>query len=114
MTVKQCKAINKTVENGGNISKAMREAGYSPKTAKNPKKLTESKSWKELIDEHIPQELLLSSLHDDIVSKPGNRKTELELGFRITSKLNPKLIESESQVFFITRGLPVKKDGSDE
>lgn len=46
-TLKQKKAIALLVENGGNVSRAMREAGYSPNTAKNPNKLTDSISYRE-------------------------------------------------------------------
>lgn len=38
------------VENGGNVSKAMREAGYKSTTATTPKKLTTSKAFKKLGD----------------------------------------------------------------
>ena len=57
-TTKQGKAIKKILEKGGKISvsKAMREAGYSEKTAKNPKHLTNSKTWKELMKEFLPDE----------------------------------------------------------
>lgn len=56
-TLKQKKAAERIVENHGNIYKSMIEAGYSPNTAKNPKNLTESKSWEQLLDE-IPDDLL--------------------------------------------------------
>lgn len=52
-TIKQKKAFNRVVENGGNVSRAMMEAGYSPATAKTPQKLTESKSWEELMSKHL-------------------------------------------------------------
>lgn len=59
-TYKQKLAAQKLVENGGNIGKAMVEAGYSKATAKTPKKLTESLGWKELMKEQsIPDEELL-------------------------------------------------------
>ena len=51
-TERQQKAIENVVENHGNVSKAMRDAGYKPKTAKNPKNLTESEAWKELMEKH--------------------------------------------------------------
>lgn len=57
-SIKQKKALKLAVENGGNISKAMREAGYSPQTAKNPKKLTESKAWQDLMSEYLDDEEL--------------------------------------------------------
>jgi len=46
MTIKQDNAITNVVENGGNVSKAMIKAGYTPATAKNPSKLTQSKAYK--------------------------------------------------------------------
>lgn len=42
-TTKQKLALKKIVENRGNISKSMRQAGYSPTTAKNPKNLSYNK-----------------------------------------------------------------------
>ncbi len=35
-TIKQEKALEKMVENGGNIGQAMRDVGYSENTAKTP------------------------------------------------------------------------------
>jgi hypothetical protein len=57
-TAKQRRALAKAAENGGNISAAMRAVGYSPATAKTPQKLTESKGWKELVDEYLPDDKL--------------------------------------------------------
>ena len=57
-TTKQKKAFDKMVENGGNVSPAMIEAGYSENTAHTPQKLTESKGWKELMETYLPDELL--------------------------------------------------------
>jgi len=59
MTQKQKVAASKIVENGGNISKAMIEAGYSPATAKTPQKLTKSKGWKALVEKYLPDDKLL-------------------------------------------------------
>ena len=58
-TIKQKAAAKKIVENSGNISKTMREVGYSEKTAKNSKHLTDSKGWGELMEKHIPDKTLL-------------------------------------------------------
>jgi hypothetical protein len=66
-TARQKKAIKKLVENGGkSVSKAMREAGYSAKTAKNPEKLTESKAFKELLADQIPNELIVQKLKEGL------------------------------------------------
>lgn len=53
------KAFTKMVENGGNATKALVDAGYSPATAHNPQKITESPAWKTLVAEHIGDEDLL-------------------------------------------------------
>lgn len=46
-TIRQKLAIKKIVENGGNARQAMKKAGYSPAMYNNPKRLTESKAFKE-------------------------------------------------------------------
>lgn len=80
-TIKQKIALEKLVENHGNVSQAMIEAGYDETTAKNPKNLTESKGFKELLDEKgLTPALVVESLVSDIKSKPGKRVGELGLG----------------------------------
>lgn len=87
-TVKQKKALNKIVENGGNVSQAMRDVGYSKNTAKTPQKLTESVGFIELCDKKgLTDNFLIDALVEDIKKKKGNRKSELELGFKIKGKL---------------------------
>ena len=46
-SIKQRKAMRNVMENNGNVSKAMRDAGYTNASAKNPKMLTTSKGWEE-------------------------------------------------------------------
>lgn len=58
MTQKIKEAFKKSLENRGSVSKAMLEVGYAPATAKNPKNLTQTKAWKELLDEYFPDDLL--------------------------------------------------------
>jgi|SRR3989344_7373211 len=90
-TIKQEKALEKIVENGGNIGKAMLEAGYSPNTSKTPKKLTGSIGFIELCEEKgLTDSLLVKALVEDIKKKKGNRKAELELGFKIKGRLVQK------------------------
>ena len=90
-TMKQKKAFDKIVENRGNISRAMLDVGYDETTAKNPKNLTESKGFKELCEEYgLTDDLLVTSLVEDIKEKKGNRRAELELGFKIKGKLTPE------------------------
>lgn len=58
MTIKQQTAINNSLENGGNITQAMRDAKYSENTINNPSNLTESKAWQERMAEYLPDDNL--------------------------------------------------------
>lgn len=89
-TLKQEKAVTNMVENGGNASKAMRDAGYSPETAKSPSKLTKSEGFAELMEAYLPDDMLLRALGEDLESKKGNRKAELELAFKLKGKMIDK------------------------
>jgi hypothetical protein len=79
-TLKQRKALERLVENRGNVSRSMIEAGYSPATAKNPKNLTESPGFRELLEEYgLTESLVAKALVEDIEKKPQNRVSELSL-----------------------------------
>lgn len=71
-TAKQQRAIDNMVENGGNVSKAMRDAGYSAQTAKTPSKLTNSKVFKEF----APR--ISASLEKIIEKATGRMHNQLE------------------------------------
>lgn len=71
-TIKQKKALNNLVGNGGNITKAMIDAGYSENTANTPQKLTESKGWLELMETHIPKELVAEK-HKALLNKVDDK-----------------------------------------
>lgn len=87
-TEKQKRAVNKIVENGGNISKAMRDVGYSVETAKTPSKLTDSKGFIELMDElGLTDDLIVNALVEDINAKPQNRTQELQLAVKMRGRL---------------------------
>jgi len=89
-TLKQRKAIDNVVENGGNVTKAMRDAGYSETTVNNPDNLTKSDAWIELMEAYLPDDMLLGALSNDIEKKEGNRKAELELAFKLRGKMVDK------------------------
>lgn len=97
-TDKQERALENMVENGGNMSQAMLEAGYSPNTAKTPQKLTESKGFIELCEEKgLTDDLLINALVEDIKEKKGNRKAELELGFKIKGRLQKENMATDDR-----------------
>jgi hypothetical protein len=66
-TVKQQKALANLVENGGNVSKAMRDAGYSAAMVKNPQKLTQSQAFQYLMEQSgITDEKLTTVLKEGL------------------------------------------------
>lgn len=117
MTNKQNIAMQKVVENGGNVSKAMVDAGYSPKTAENPSKLTDSKAWKEQMEQYLPDEKLLSKHEEaleanrvissintgkeasgatsDFIEVPDHaiRLKAVELGYKLKRHLGPEVLQ---------------------
>lgn len=58
--IRRQKLANLIVENNGNMAKSMREAGYSPETARNPQNIIKTESFQELLDKVIPKELVTS------------------------------------------------------
>jgi len=76
------KVLDNLAENGGNMRKAILEAGYSQEVADNPQKITESKTWNEIIEDLLPdgeltqkhKELLNSTRIDHMVFGLGPKK----------------------------------------
>lgn len=92
-TLKQKKAVKLAVENGGNISKAMRDAGYAEATAKNPSKLTESKSWDTLLAE-IPDTLLKTKIIEGLdATRASNASILLQSDGQVVRAEEQGLIE---------------------
>lgn len=56
---KHKKVIETVLKNGGSLSEAMREVGYSEAYVRNSHKLKNSKSFKALLEHHLPEEDLL-------------------------------------------------------
>lgn len=106
-TIKQKKVANLIIKNKGNVSKSMKEAGYSKASSKNPKIVTTSKGWEELMDEYLP-EIELARLHREqlnaemtrslnfkVVKLPDNdaRLKALDLAYKLKGKYAPEQIE---------------------
>ncbi|KKP92994.1 MAG: hypothetical protein UR96_C0002G0023 [candidate division WS6 bacterium GW2011_GWC1_36_11] len=72
-TTKQKIAVKKISENVGNtkpksMGKILRESGYSESVSKSPRRVTESKGWKELLEDYFPSEELLK-VHKRLLNK---------------------------------------------
>lgn len=84
VAVKHKKVLDLMVENGGNVSKAIRDSGlYSPSQAKHPEKILDSKTWNEVVEDALSdsvlmekhKELLNSTRIDHMVFTLGPKKT---------------------------------------
>lgn len=112
-TEKQKKAAHELVGNGGNVTKAMRDVGYSENTLNTPQKLTESKGFKEVCDDlGLTDDFIVQALVDDIIALPKNRSRELALAIKVKglektaidiTSLGEKLPVAESSVETIAR-----------
>ena len=93
-TQRQRKLVDKVIENGGNVSRAMVEAGYSEASAKNPQKYINSDGVKELFEEYgLTRELVVTALVDDINAKRKNRTAELKLASDILGLAQPHKLD---------------------
>ena len=104
-------AVERLVEIGGkSVSRAMRTSKkpYSPKTAQTPKKLTESKGFKEVLEKYgLTEGFITKALVEDIKAKPQERYSELNLGADILgmkksseaggNKVNILVVSEETQ-----------------
>lgn len=102
-TIKQKRAVDKTLENlGSDTPKTMgtilKESGYADSIAINPQIITESKGFKELLEEALPDSLLtqrhkelLNSTHLDHMVFPLGPKTTAEKEFFINEQITKAL-----------------------
>lgn len=85
-------AFKLMAENGGVASRAMEDAGYSKMTAVTPQKLTESKGFKELMDEHGLGDKDLASKHKKFLN---SKKEEigvkaLDMAYKVKGNYAPE------------------------
>lgn len=57
--ITQKKVFKAMLENGGKMSPAMKESGYSNSYAKHPEKLKRTKGWKALMRKYLPDSKLV-------------------------------------------------------
>ena len=112
-TGKQIIAAKKILENPGRpVKEIMEEVGYSPNTAHNPKDLTTSKGFRELMtDVGLTEELVATALVDDIRNKPGKRTSELTLAARILGMDAGETPAGANPIVAILNVYGIKRDG---
>jgi hypothetical protein len=58
LKIRAHKALENIIENRGNVSRAMLDAGFSEAYARNPHQFVATKLFKELVEEYLPDEFL--------------------------------------------------------
>ena len=83
------------------MGKIMREVGYSKKTAINPKDLTESKGWQELLNE-VPDEELKNRLLE--IAQDKDKRSAL-IAIDMLLKLKDKYPATKAKIaaFILTK-----------
>jgi len=90
-TIKQKEAIKEIVEKRGSISGAMRAVGYSDKTAKNPKNLTESKAYKEIFGNVVTEDELASLHREKLYSEQDMVGLKaLDMAYKVNGSYAPE------------------------
>ena len=85
-----------SLENHGNVSKSMREAGYSDAMAKNPQALKESSGWIKLMEEHISDDRLAQVHSEGLNAMRGEepdhavRHKYLDTGYKLKGSYAPE------------------------
>jgi len=72
-TRKGIRQVAKKVAEGDgkiSVSRAMREVGYSESTAKNPQRITKTRTWQKIMDEEFPDEKI-SKIHNKLLNAKG-------------------------------------------
>lgn len=107
------RAVKAIVENGGNVSKAMREVGYSENTAKTPSKLTTSQGFIQAMESAgLSIATLNMYLANDLKNKPKQRLGELTLAYKLHGKLKENTLENKTLIL-ITSGESATRYGVD-
>jgi len=95
------------VENGGNVSKAMEQAGYSSATAKTPQKLTDSEGFVIALEEEMPDSLLLSEHKKVLLQNTDltNKMKAIVEGYKLKKKY-PTEVPTGTNITFNMLVLP--------
>lgn len=101
-TYKQKLAASKLVEFGGNIGKAMIAAGYSPKTAKTPQKLTNSRGFKSIVDMISPEEV--AKKHRELLMSKKIVRVDTGRGYTYLVRPNYKVAIKALDLYYKVMG----------
>ena len=81
------------------VSAAMRDAGYSNRSAEKPQRLTRSKGWQDLMDEHLPDKTLLG-VHKGLLRDPDWRARDsgLDMAYKLKGSYKATKVSVEDSL----------------
>jgi len=92
-TLKQKAAVKKLLENKGmavSVAMMTSEVPYTPATAKNPKELTDSNGWKELMAKYLPDDKLAKKHQQFLNSEKEEIGVKaLDMGYKLKGAYAP-------------------------
>ncbi len=80
--------LDNLADNGGNMRKAILDAGYSQEVADNPQKITESRTWNELIAAEMPDDAV-SDRHNQLLRASKLEQRVFPEGVKLTANKVP-------------------------
>lgn len=111
------------LENGGSVSKAMRDAGYSEAYSKNPQKMKKTKAWNDLMEEYFPDNelakvhrgLLTANRVDHMVFSPSVSNDQITEQLESVGATIRKIetIMAQKHVWFWTQDTQARKSALD-
>lgn len=100
--------LKNLAENGGRMTQAIRDSGlYSATVIDNPRKITDSRSWQELVEEELPDSLL-TEVHTNLLNATRLDHMVFPLGPRNEAQ-RAKFIETEKE-----KALKAKREWVDQ
>lgn len=68
-SIRQLRLVRKIAENNGNVSKSLRDVGYSASVAENPQRVVGTQTFQALMDELLPERHLTEKHREFLDSK---------------------------------------------
>ncbi|MCX6717296.1 MAG: hypothetical protein NTU76_01300 [Candidatus Taylorbacteria bacterium] len=104
-TTKQRGAFNKMVENGGSMGKIMKDSGYSEAMAKNPHKLTQSKGFQEILEQHGLDDVTLAKKHKELLESKKITRVFNKNGFKTETEETSPMVAKALDMAYKVKGL---------
>ena len=110
MTILQARAIKNVLESNGKIAPAMIKAGYTVASANQPKVLTDSNAWKQVMGKYLPDDKLFRKHEEALDATKWNdftgereedhtiRLKAIDMAYKLKGRGNDSVSTSNTQI----------------